>query len=100
MIEISPAPHQIVNTSMLQYRIGKMRKHPQASYSQAPFFHRHEAEGLGSPLAGLTKPFQTLVDLSNSLTLLQLGVFRLGLLEDGDVGVGVFPEREELFVGG
>jgi hypothetical protein len=23
-----------------------------------------------------------------------------GLLQDGDVGVGVFPEREEIFVGG
>ena len=27
--------------------------------------------------------------------LLQFGVFGLGLLKDGDVGVGVFPEREE-----
>ena len=32
--------------------------------------------------------------------LLQLRVFRLGLLVDGDVGVGVFPEGEEIFVGG
>jgi len=32
--------------------------------------------------------------------LLQLGVLRLGLLQDGDVGVGVFPKREEIFVGG
>jgi hypothetical protein len=30
---------------------------------------------------------------------LQLGVFRLGLLEDRDVGVGVFPEIEEILVG-
>jgi hypothetical protein len=30
---------------------------------------------------------------------LQLGVFRLGLLEDRDVGVGVFPEGEEILVG-
>jgi len=29
---------------------------------------------------------------------LQLGVFRLGLLEDRDVGVGVFPEGEEILV--
>ena len=27
-------------------------------------------------------------------------ILRPGLLEDGDVGVGVFPEREEIFVGG
>ena len=29
-------------------------------------------------------------------SLLQFRVFRLGLLQDGDVGVGVFPEREGL----
>ena len=32
--------------------------------------------------------------------LLQLRVLRLGLLQDGDVGVSVFPEREDIFVGG
>ena len=31
---------------------------------------------------------------------LQLRVLRLGLLQDGDVGVGVFPEGEEVVVGG
>jgi hypothetical protein len=29
---------------------------------------------------------------------LQLRVLPLGLLQDGDVGVGVFPEREEIFI--
>src|SRR5271165_2257036 len=33
-------------------------------------------------------------------TLLQSCVFRLGFFQDGDVGVGIFPEAEELFVGG
>jgi hypothetical protein len=32
-------------------------------------------------------------------TSLQFGVFRFGLLEHGDVGVGVFPESEEIVVG-
>src|SRR2546425_6335750 len=32
--------------------------------------------------------------------LLQLRVLRLGFLQDGDVGVGVFPEREEIILGG
>ena len=32
--------------------------------------------------------------------LLQLRVLRLGFFQDGDVGVGVFPEGEEIFVGG
>jgi hypothetical protein len=32
--------------------------------------------------------------------LLQLRVLRFGLLQDGDVGVGVFPEGEEILIGG
>jgi hypothetical protein len=31
---------------------------------------------------------------------LEFGGFEFGLLEDGDVGVGVFPEGEEVMVGG
>ena len=34
-----------------------------------------------------------------SLRSLQPRVLRLGLLQDGDVGVGIFPEGEEVFVG-
>jgi hypothetical protein len=34
----------------------------------------------------------------NNDLLLQLRVLRLGLLQDGDVGVGVFPESEEVLV--
>src|ERR1700676_4765609 len=36
----------------------------------------------------------------NLFLLLQLRVLRLGLLQDGDVGVGVFPEREEILISG
>ena len=32
--------------------------------------------------------------------LLQFRVLRLGLLKDGDVGIGLFPEVEEVLVGG
>src|SRR5262252_8555478 len=32
--------------------------------------------------------------------LSQLRVLRLGLLQDGNVGVRVFPEREEILIGG
>jgi hypothetical protein len=35
-----------------------------------------------------------------AIDLLQLRVLRLGLLEDGDVGVGVLPEGEEVVIGG
>ena len=31
---------------------------------------------------------------------LQLRILRLGFFQDGNVGVGVFPEREEIFVTG
>ena len=34
------------------------------------------------------------------VSLLQLGVFGLGGDEDGDGGVSVFPEREEILIGG
>src|ERR1022692_153592 len=34
------------------------------------------------------------------LRLLQLRVLAFGLFQDGDVGVGILPEREEIFVGG
>ena len=37
-------------------------------------------------------------DFLNSL--LQLCILGFGLLQDGDVGVGVFPECEEVLVGG
>src|ERR1700730_3841103 len=32
--------------------------------------------------------------------LLQLRVIRLGFLQDGNVGISVFPNREEVLVGG
>ena len=32
--------------------------------------------------------------------LLELGVFRLGLLEDGNVRVGVLPQSEKILIGG
>ena len=31
---------------------------------------------------------------------MQLRVLGLGFFQDGDVGVGVFPQREKIFVGG
>src|SRR5271169_3943354 len=38
--------------------------------------------------------------LEGRYALLQLRVLRFGLLQDGDVGVGVFPESKKIFVGG
>jgi hypothetical protein len=37
---------------------------------------------------------------SDEARLLQLRVFDLGLLVDGNLGVGVFPEGQEVFVRG
>ena len=33
-------------------------------------------------------------------TLVQFVVFGFGLFQDGDIGVGIFPEGEEILVGG
>ena len=35
-----------------------------------------------------------------SAALLQPRILRFGLLEDGDIGIGVFPEGEKILVGG
>ena len=35
-----------------------------------------------------------------SLFLSQFGGFGVGLLQDGDGGVGIFPKREEIVIGG
>jgi hypothetical protein len=32
--------------------------------------------------------------------LLQLGILRFSLLQDGDIGIGIFPEGEEILVSG
>src|SRR5208282_2459854 len=37
---------------------------------------------------------------STSAPLLQLRVLRLGFPQDGDIGVRVFPKREEILIGG
>jgi len=37
---------------------------------------------------------------NDACPLLQLGVLRLGLFQDGNIGVGIFPEGETLFVRG
>src|ERR1700694_1100681 len=39
-------------------------------------------------------------EMVSLLSSLQLRVLRLGFLQDRDVGVGVFPEGEEVLIGG
>jgi hypothetical protein len=54
---------------------------------ERPPKRRHRADGaLIARLAGASLP--------------QLRVFGLGLLQDGDIGVGVFPQREEVLIRG
>jgi hypothetical protein len=50
--------------------------------------------GLGGISAG------KIVENCHRLPLLQPCVLGIGLLQDREVGVGVFPESEEIFVGG
>jgi hypothetical protein len=50
-----------------------------------------------------TRPVRRRTESSEPLLntqLLQLGIFGFGGDEDGDVWVGVFPQREKIFVGG
>jgi hypothetical protein len=64
---------------------------------------------LTSPFIGLTenclirgrrRPFDPRVFARRKdwFPLLQLGVLRFGFLQDGDVGVGVFPEGKEILI--
>jgi len=68
-----------------------------------------EAGSARTLISGKTKWVERLTDAvyaqsascqqeTDSRKLLQLRVLRLGLLQDGDVGVGVFPEREEILI--
>jgi hypothetical protein len=50
-----------------------------------------------TPLGNPTAQDNVLVQ---ACCLLQLRILRLGFLQDGDVKVGVFPEGEEVLVGG
>jgi len=60
--------------------------------------------GLGSRLRKSTSVIRSQypdqLSKPEELALLQLRVLRLSLFQDWDVGVGVFPEGEEVFVGG
>ena len=46
-----------------------------------------------------TEVYARTIDVGGSNASLQLRILRLGLLQDGDVGIGVFPECEEVLVG-
>ena len=56
-----------------------------------------EWEGPITPTICLPLPLSSFCGLS--VGLLQVRVLRLGLLQDGDVGVGVLPEGKEVLVG-
>jgi hypothetical protein len=51
-----------------------------------------------SVIADFVNHRQTASDEQDFPLLLQLRVLRFGFLQDGDVGVGVFPEGEEILI--
>ena len=66
-----------------------------------PFFQNKNRGRKTGPHALLVHTVQqALKALVGAPGLLQLCVFRFGFLQDGDVGVGVFPQIEEILVGG
>jgi hypothetical protein len=46
-----------------------------------------------------TAVVQSSIKQSIALALIQLRVLRLGLLQDGNVWIGVFPERKKVLIG-
>jgi hypothetical protein len=51
---------------------------------------------MSEPLEPLTKPISAQTEEIRQ-ALFQLRVLPLGLLQDGDVGVGIFPEAKKAF---
>jgi hypothetical protein len=59
--------------------------------------YRHFTDKETAIINNLIEPNKTSAPGSLN-TSLQLRVLRFGLLQDGDVGVGVFPEREKVLI--
>jgi hypothetical protein len=100
---------QIVQRSARNDRIqfvNRMDAHPHRHISQAPQISNGAALRRVSPLIRYfelrpNKPSpSTGKEEPPQKTSLQLRVLRFGFLQNGDVGVGVFPEREEVLVSG
>ena len=79
-----------------------------ALYERAQFRERYVSESTGQRATKRATEFAcppalvrtALSDkMPSNSQLLKIRVFRLGLLQDGDVGVGVFPGREEILIG-
>ena len=49
-------------------------------------------------IAGLSKPTLISYPCRRTVGLLQFGVLRLCLFEDGNVGIGVFPQGQEILI--
>jgi hypothetical protein len=62
--------------------------------------HEHHEMQQSTITKAASKRRLFLLTLPRWSSLLQLRVLGFGLFEDGDVGVGVFPQRQKIFVGG
>ena len=72
---------------------------PPAAFPLAPDLESLTTETRSLPLRREIHAAQEALEArAGARGLFQLCVFRLGFLQDGDVGVGVFPEREEILI--
>jgi len=55
---------------------------------------------MGASRIAKSKMMAVVISVDAAYPLLQLRVLGFGFFQDWDVRVGVFPEREEIFVGG
>ena len=80
-----------------------LRSHAVSTVSERTSTHRESASQHGRMFcwnpAGFVMPYCLGLFLNTYFVLLQLGVLYLGLLEDRDVRVSVFPERKEFLIG-
>ena len=80
------------------YPSGKIQLHPLQLGLRGAARTRGEATGVldSSGISPVNFPEG---DFGGVIRLLQRRVLRFGLPQDWDVGVGVFPKREDIFVG-
>ena len=72
-----------------------------AAFSLAPDLESLATDTCSLPLRREIHAAQEVLDArAGARGLFQLCVLCLGFLQDGDIGVGFFPEREEVLIGG
>ena len=70
------------------------------SFGYCRQFREYSTQQVSPAFRAQTTSYAIVFSVFDIIPLLQLRVLRFGFLQDGNVGVGVFPQREKIFVGG